>query len=105
MDKFVISEFGVCHKFPDKIRRDFLKQAENFSLHTMFLVVVFTFWGYFKENFDIDVFVEKVIDLSKKSDFCTYSWKVHRPLVNKGKYMKLSEDDRGSEVSITFTAV
>ena len=31
MEKFVISEFGVCHKCSDKIRRDFLKQAEIFS--------------------------------------------------------------------------
>ena len=37
MDKFVISEFDVCDKSSDQIRRDFLKHGENFLLTQCFL--------------------------------------------------------------------
>ena len=105
MGKFLISEFDACHKFQDKIRKDFLKQGENFSFTQNVSCGNFTiFLGYFKKIFNI-VFVEKVTDLAKKSYLCSYGWKVHHPLVNRGKYMKFSEDDPDSEVSITFTMV
>ena len=45
MNKFVISEFGVCHKFSDKIRRDFLKQAEIFSYKHKVSCGSFTIFG------------------------------------------------------------
>ena len=89
----------------DKTRRGFIKQGEKFSFTQNVSSGSFTiFLGYFKENnFDIDVFVEKVINLAKKSDLRSYDWKFHRPLVNKGKYTKFSGNDLDSEVSITFT--
>ena len=31
MVKFIVSEFDVCHKCSDKIRRYFFKQGENVS--------------------------------------------------------------------------
>ena len=91
----------------DKTRRGFIKQGEKFSFTQNVSSGSFTiFLGYFKENnFDIDVFVEKVINLAKKSDLRSYDWKFHRPLVNKGKYTKFSGNDLDSEVSITFTVV
>ena len=90
----------------DKTRRGFIKQGGKFSFTQNVSSGSFTiFLGYFKENnFDIDVFVEKVINLAKKSDLRSHDWKVHRPLVNKGKYTKFSGNDLDSEVSITFTA-
>ena len=109
MDKFVISDFNFCDKFLDKIRREFFKQGEgggNFSYeHNVSCGSLTIFLGYFKENFDINVFVEKVTDLAEKRDLCSYGWKVRCFLVNKGRNRKFSEIDPDSEVLITLIAV
>ena len=107
MVKFIVSEFDVCHKFSDKIRKDFFKQGENVSFtHNIYCGSFTIFLGFCKENnFNIDVFVEKAIDLATKSNLCSHGWKVHCTLVNKGKYMKCSKDDHNCEISITFIVV
>lgn len=109
MDKFLISDFNFCDKFLDKIRREFFKQGEgggNFSYgHNVSCGSLTIFLGYFKENFDINVFVEKVTDLAEKRDLCSYGWKVRCFLVNKGRNRKFSEIDPDSEVLITLIAV
>lgn len=90
----------------DKTRRGFIKQGEKFSFTQNVSSGSFTiFLGYFKENFDIDVFIEKVTDLAEKRDFCSYGWKVRCSLVNKGRKRKFSEIDPDSEVLITLIAV
>ena len=80
--------------------------GEMFCLHNVSCGSFTIFLGYFQEsNFDIDVFVEKIIDLAKESNLCCHGWKIHRPLVSKSKYIKFSGDDHYSEVFITFSAV
>lgn len=80
--------------------------GEIFYLHNVSWGSFTIFLGYFQvNNFDIDVFVEKIINLAKESNLCSHGWKIHRPLVNKSKYIKFSEDDLHSEDFITSEAV
>ena len=89
MSKIIVQEFDAFHKFVREIRHYI--SSDQISKWTITRNVsggkFGIFIGFTSGHFDIDAFIFKITDEAKKSDLYQHGCKVHRPLVQRGKYM------------------
>lgn len=106
MSKMFVLELDVCHKFVEEIKFDisFDQRSKWTTTQHVGCSEFNIFIGFTSGHFDIDILISKITE-EKKSDLCQHWGKLHRPLVQRGKYMKLSPNDFGHEVVITFVVV
>ena len=107
MLKIVVQEFDVCHKFVQEIRHYIASdQISKCTItHNVSCGEFSIFIGFASGHCDIDALIFKITKKAKESDLYQNKWKVHRALIQRGKYMKLLPDASEHEVVIAFAVV
>ena len=103
MSKLILPEFDIYHKFVNDTRRSInSKYFDFYSLTNYVSDYEFNiFISYNPPLFDIDPLVFEICKKAKESDFSTYGWKAHRPLVERRNNFKFTPDDFEKKVVIS----